>query len=98
MNDEKYMTLPEVAEYIGVSVRTLNRHLVAAVNPLPHFRIGNRVRWRRADVDQWVEVVGRKDRAREGTVTERAQAAVDRTYGSGDNQFGVVSGRGNRHS
>lgn len=44
---------PEAAEYVGVSVPTLNRWRVQGDGP-PYVKIGSRVRYRRADLDAWL--------------------------------------------
>ena len=91
--------MAEAAQYSGLSVRTLNRYTVAAKNPLPHFKIGGRILIRKMDLDRWIELVGRKDHdPGDRTLQERAEADVDRTYESGDDQFGVVGGRRDGHT
>jgi len=47
------MTSGEALEYLRTSVRTLYRHL--AVGDIPAMRVGHQWRFRRADLDQWVE-------------------------------------------
>ena len=43
----------EAAEYLGLSVRTMNRYRVTGDGP-PYYRLGNRVRYVRAELDEWV--------------------------------------------
>jgi hypothetical protein len=48
-----YMGLKTLAVYSGLSVRTLRTHLVDAIRPLPHYRVGGRILVRRSDFDVW---------------------------------------------
>lgn len=47
------MTLQEVAEYLGVPVRTVYSWRQTGAGPRG-FRVGRHVRYRRADVDAWL--------------------------------------------
>ena len=49
----KYLNAHEAAEYLGLSVRTMNRYRVTGNGP-PYYRIGGRVRYVRAELDEWV--------------------------------------------
>ncbi len=49
----KYLNNREAAEYLGLSVRTMNRYRVTGDGP-PYYRLGNRVRYVRAELDEWV--------------------------------------------
>jgi hypothetical protein len=51
--DAEYMALPQLAQYGGLSVRTLRGYLTHAVYPLPCYKIGGRVLVRRSDYDAW---------------------------------------------
>jgi excisionase family DNA binding protein len=44
----------DVAEYLGVPVKTLYRWRYLGVGP-PALRVGRHVRYRRSDVERWVE-------------------------------------------
>ena len=44
---------PEAAAYLGVSVPSMNRWRVNGDGP-PYVKIGSRVRYRRADLDAWL--------------------------------------------
>jgi predicted DNA-binding transcriptional regulator AlpA len=57
--EDRYLSLDELVSYSGLSRRTLERHMAAADNPLPHFHIDRRVLVRRSDFDGWIERVGR---------------------------------------
>ncbi len=52
MNDE-LMTAPEVAKYLKVELRTIYRYLREA--QLPAIRMGGRWRFRREDIDGWLQ-------------------------------------------
>ena len=49
----KYLNNREAAEYLGLSVRTMNRYRVTGDGP-PYYRLGGRVRYVRAELDEWV--------------------------------------------
>src|SRR5258706_4554518 len=53
----EYLPLRALAAYSGLSVRTLRRHLVDRVRPLPCYRIGGKVLVRRSDIDPWATQV-----------------------------------------
>ena len=52
-SSRSYLPLRALAEYSGLSVRTLRNHLVHASTPIPHYRIGGRVLVRRDEFDEW---------------------------------------------
>lgn len=47
------MTLPEVAEYLRLTEKTTYR--LAADGTLPSFKIGGSWRFRKTDIDAWIE-------------------------------------------
>ena len=51
---QSLLTIKEVAAYLNVSVRTLERELSAGTFPQP-VRIGRLRRWRQEDIDQYLE-------------------------------------------
>lgn len=51
--DDAYLPLRALAEYAGLSVRTLRGYLAHAVHPMPCYRIGGKVLVRRSEFDQW---------------------------------------------
>ena len=50
---DKIMTLKEVAEYLRLKEKTAYRH--AAEGILPGFKVGGAWRFRKADIDAWIE-------------------------------------------
>jgi len=50
---DAYLPLKVLAQYSGLSVRTLRSHLQHPVSPLPHYRIGGKILVRRSDFDEW---------------------------------------------
>jgi len=74
-NEHELMTREEVAETLRVSVRSLadlrRRH------PLACYRFGRAVRFRRADVEAWVEAF------REGEARRPSAVATLRSSGTG---------------
>jgi len=58
MVKREYFKVSELAEYSGISDRTLWDLLKDPVNPIPHYRIGAAgriVRVRRSDFDDWMD-------------------------------------------
>ena len=51
---ETLLTAPETAQYLRCSLRTLDRER-ADGRGIPYVRIGGRIRYRRADVEAFVE-------------------------------------------
>ena len=51
---DKYMSTRDVAAFLGLSPRTLDRYRVSGDGPDFH-KFGNRVRYLRADVESWAE-------------------------------------------
>jgi excisionase family DNA binding protein len=49
------LTISEVATMLKLSRRTICNLMVEHTNPLPALRIGRSVRFRRCDVDSWLE-------------------------------------------
>lgn len=49
----EYLSLRDLSQYAGLSVRKLRDYLHDRVRPLPSYRIGGRVPVRRADFDVW---------------------------------------------
>lgn len=53
----EYFKISELAEYAGISERTLWDLLKDPVNPIPHFRVGAAgriVRIKKSDFDHWM--------------------------------------------
>lgn len=51
---ERLMSLAEVADHLGVPIKTLYTWRSRGQGP-PGYRIGRHVRYRRADVEAWLE-------------------------------------------
>jgi len=49
------LTILDVAKMLKLSKRTICNLMVDGTNPLPALRIGRSVRFRRSDVDSWLE-------------------------------------------
>lgn len=52
MRDE-ILTLPEVAKLLKIADKTV--YTMAQKNELPGFKVGGQCRFKRADLDQWIE-------------------------------------------
>ena len=54
MNDvPMYLSTPQTAAILGLSARTLDRYRINGAGP-PFYKFGQRVRYARTDVDDWV--------------------------------------------
>lgn len=51
---DPYLPLRALAQYSGLSVRTLREYLTDTIRPLVHFRVGGKILVRRSDFDAWV--------------------------------------------
>ena len=52
---DPYLTLQALADYSGLSQRTLRRKLKDPYNPLPHYACGDRILVRVSAFDRWLE-------------------------------------------
>ena len=50
-----YLPLKALAQYSGLSVRTLRSYLSRLSHPLPHYRIGGKILVKRSEYDIWVQ-------------------------------------------
>ena len=67
--EREYLKVSELAQYAGISDRTLWDLLKDPVNPIPHYRIGAAgriVRIKRSEFDQWM----REQKASEGSLID----------------------------
>jgi excisionase family DNA binding protein len=48
-----YMTIREVAEYLRIKASTI--YSLAEQKRIPHYKIGRLVRFKRSEIDQWME-------------------------------------------
>lgn len=51
---EGYLSLKGLAQYSGLSVRSLRDRLADRTRPMPHYRVGGKILVRRTDFDAWV--------------------------------------------
>lgn len=54
-NTKILMTQKEAAEYLGTTVGTLNTWRHYGKDKIPFVRWGNRIRYQKEDIDQWIE-------------------------------------------
>ncbi len=71
LDNEIYMSTREVAAFLGLSPRTLDRYRVTGDGP-PFHRFGNRVRYARADVEAWAAARRVRSTSDEGQLGGRA--------------------------
>ncbi len=48
---DRYMDKQEAAEYTSLCVRTLE----ARLSEIPHFRVGNKILFKKSELDHWME-------------------------------------------
>jgi excisionase family DNA binding protein len=72
---DPYLTVEALVAYSGMSRRTLQRHLTARHNPLPHFKPGGKILVRRSEFDQWME---RHRASATGDVTGLVNAVLEK--------------------
>jgi excisionase family DNA binding protein len=72
-HDDEYCTLPELARWLRVSERHVQRLLETGGGP-PSIRLGRRIIFNRVTVQQWLEArtTGRTSPSAEGYVVPRA--------------------------
>lgn len=52
---EELMTTQEVADYLRIKKQTLEAWRSKNINNIPYIKIGTSVRYRRRDVEEWVQ-------------------------------------------
>jgi lambda repressor-like predicted transcriptional regulator len=53
LRDDRYLSLKTLAQYAGLSVRTLRSRLHDPAEPLTYFRIGGKILIKMSDYDAW---------------------------------------------
>lgn len=51
MTEPSLLTIEDVARYLNISVKTL----YARVDSIPHYKIGRLLRFKKEDIDRWIE-------------------------------------------
>ena len=51
MTENRFLTIEEVSAYLGIKIKTLYAKLAG----IPHYKVGRLVRFRRQDIDVWME-------------------------------------------
>ncbi len=55
LNSKALLTQKEAAKYLGTTVGTLNTWRHYGKDKIPFVRWGNRIRYRKEDLDAWIE-------------------------------------------
>jgi excisionase family DNA binding protein len=90
--DKAFLTIEEVSQYPGIKASTL----YAWVSEIPHYKIGHLLRFRKEDIDKWMETkrsdssteqISMKKRAkskntRKGEGMDIVRRAIDQVRGS----------------
>jgi excisionase family DNA binding protein len=73
--EREYLKISELAQYAGISDRTLWDLLKDPVNPIPHYRVGAAgriVRIKKSEFDEWM----RNQRVREGSLIDEVLEGI----------------------
>ncbi|MBZ0159479.1 MAG: helix-turn-helix domain-containing protein [bacterium] len=56
LRNDAYLTVREVADYTRLSIRTIRKWVHDPHQPLPHYKCGGKLLFRRDQIDQWLRV------------------------------------------
>ena len=62
VEQDRYMTLKEAAEYLPFCKLTISKHL----KEIPHFRYNRKIFFRKSELDQWAERFRVRPRGQQG--------------------------------
>lgn len=51
MKEQGFLTIGEVARYLDIKVKSL----YVKVSEIPHYRVGRLIRFRKEDIDAWMQ-------------------------------------------
>ena len=51
--DKEFLNIKEVSQYLGIKISTL--YFYVENGNIPHYRIGRLIRFKKREVDQWME-------------------------------------------
>ncbi|MGD0915810.1 MAG: helix-turn-helix domain-containing protein [Thermodesulfobacteriota bacterium] len=51
--DKEFLNIKELGEYLGIKTSTL--YFYVENGSIPHYRVGRLIRFKRQDIDQWME-------------------------------------------
>jgi len=51
--DKEFLNIKEVSQYLGIKISTL--YFYVENGDIPHYRIGRLIRFKKQEVDQWME-------------------------------------------
>ncbi|MCK9227214.1 MAG: helix-turn-helix domain-containing protein [Syntrophorhabdaceae bacterium] len=72
--EQGYLTVKEVAQYLGMKTSTV----YALVPEIPHYRIGNLIRFRKEDIDVWMATKREESKMRQtGTTRTKTLPIID---------------------
>jgi excisionase family DNA binding protein len=76
-NDETFLTTEEVLEYLQVNLRTVYRLIKAG--KIPAVRVGRQWRFRKRDIDAWLDAQRPRGERAEATAADRPAPRTDET-------------------
>lgn len=76
MRDEAFLTTEEVLEYLQVNLRTVYRLIKAG--KIPAVRVGRQWRFRKSDIDEWLQSQSRSEAAIDGPTSDLETAGAAR--------------------
>jgi excisionase family DNA binding protein len=53
-NDDRLMSVDDLADYLAIPVQTVYKQRAEGTGP-PGYRVGRYVRWKRSEVDAWLD-------------------------------------------
>ena len=51
--DKEFLNIKEISQYLGIKISTL--YFYVENGDIPHYRIGRLIRFKKQEVDQWME-------------------------------------------
>ena len=57
MFQDSFLSINDLSKYLGIKPKTLYSWVAKGI--LPHYRIGGLIRFKKKDIDQWVEACRR---------------------------------------
>jgi excisionase family DNA binding protein len=55
--DDDFLDIPELAAWLHITIRHVRR--LVAERRLPHHKVGGLIRFRRSEIEQWLDTNGR---------------------------------------